>query len=212
MPRIYVGVIGGHGSGKSSFARRLADFLGRESDYKASVIPIAAPLKRLAADSLGLQVLPDQNKPPSLRRLLQGFGESRRSLDKNAWVRDWANWTVRLHPDADIVISPDTYHWNEVAMMDYLVATSGGEMVEDGYGTPVSVRQAREILGYLGHRAALFETRSFYTEFDAFGVHVYYLHTPLASLDADAYDEFVRKVGGDVMKNAASAKAFEREV
>lgn len=130
-PLVYhVGIVGNHNSGKSTGANRLAEALVGNPRMAVIRLNFADALR----DYLG-SILPD--RPSDIkghvfeREALLYVGEKWRDVDRNHWlklglahiqntVNDIRN--SENPPQVVCTISADPYHFNELTLMDYVVA------------------------------------------------------------------------------------------
>jgi hypothetical protein len=149
----YLGLTGGHGLGKSSFANELEARFSRYHDVKVVRLNMADKLREQFNSSLPFS-LRDEKQHPLERPALQYFGEIWRRQDKNIWVEKMLNvvpyFPYLYESDGDdprvaIVIVADAYHFNEMVLMDQLVLVSNpSEPVDVGTGyQAASIRETR---------------------------------------------------------------------
>ena len=142
----YLGITGPHKSGKTTLANQLAEVF-----RSSGVVPIHLNF----ADEVRLELVEagwdremvfGANKPNYLRSLLIGWGEGKRSQNPHYWVSKWLQRVGQQAIDPSlnhIVISSDTYHFNEANLMDFLVAITWSEDV-DPLPPPTAALNVRE--------------------------------------------------------------------
>lgn len=85
---MYVAIFGKMRVGKSELARSVKEHLHRLlPGLPISIVSISSPIKRVAAEILGLTEEEIRNKPPKVRRFLQRFGDILREYDQNILLR-----------------------------------------------------------------------------------------------------------------------------
>jgi hypothetical protein len=178
-PRLYVGVTGTHGVGKTSFVTALEDTLLNNPVHGPFVLQplhmtFAGPLRNNLV-ALTHTPLTDKRHPLE-RAALQYVGEMARAKDRNHWLRlflervqdaTYREDDVAHQPDqlpVIVVLVDDVYHWNEAGAMDLLlqVRPENLDTLPRGPDASVSENETWELLDSLTPPAG--ETYMFYAE------------------------------------------------
>jgi len=119
-----IAITGRNRAGKTTLAKALqleAELKNKNVDY----YPFAQPLKEELV-SAGFNWFYLKNKSKKARRLMQAYGDAKRELDSDYFLKVWEERVERASVSGvDFLISDDLYHWREVAAL-CRYATKGG--------------------------------------------------------------------------------------
>lgn len=126
-----IGIAGRVGSGKTTFANYLLDYLPM-----AYILPFANPIKKFALD-LGW----DGKKNEKGRRLLQLLGTEigRECIDPNIWINHWSDCTLRpMHIGVKYFIADDVRFRNEAKAINgtgftFFITGRSNKTVDDSH-------------------------------------------------------------------------------
>lgn len=145
MKPLVVGLVGRHGTGKSSLASRLRDRLLPN----AYVISFADAIREKLQSALP-RVLMKTKRHPYEREALVFIGEEWRAVDPEHWIKAWRRRVRKATAGCGncirpVIIVDDVYHWNEQRECDLIVSFVAETPLPMGY-IPISVRETEEML------------------------------------------------------------------
>ena len=164
MKHIIIPIAGFARSGKDTLANAIFDHLEEsEPEFSVVIFKFADALKsdiEQALESQGLKAdvwTEDTAKKAALRPLLVAYGEYRRSIDKDVWVKkvikEIDQWVEDTIPDAggshSLVLIPDLRYANEYEKLEAMCAAKGYEFVpiyiERQFNLPANDQEAESI-------------------------------------------------------------------